>query len=606
MKLSLWMSSFAVVIAATPFGACSSAPCAFCGAEPDGAADVTVVDSPLTVSDAQPDACPKTHCSADLHDVVCDDGTGTTMCAANEGCANGACVAACDAANANQSSVGCDYWTIDPDTIAVGECFAVFIANTWGSPVSVSVDRAGVPFTNVAGSIMLPQGSGMATTYAPLPSGQIPAEQVGILFVSATPNAVNGCPAGITPLVTMDAAQYGTGIGNAFHIATTAPVVAYQMHPYGGGNSEVSSATLLLPTSSWGTNYVGVDAYGSAIPGTYNAGGPSMVILASQDHTTVTLTPTSQVIGGHGVPAMTGGFSSKLYLDKGQYAQIIQPAHQELNGTPILANNPIAVFGGHVCMYMPEGTFGCDGETEQIPPISALGTEYVGVKYRDRYEGTPEAPPWHVIGVAAGTTLTWDPAPPTGAPTTLEAGQMVEFSSGGPFVVKSQDALHPFYLGQYMSSCRDYSSGSTDCRGDPELVDVIPPQQYLGSYVLFTDPTYSETELVVVREPNVDVTLDCAGLLTGWQPIGTSGKYEYTRVDLVTGNFQKVGSCDNGRHTMTGTGYFGVTVWGWGSQVTGTELRGPPDAGFYTQAVSYGYPAGASLQPINTVTLPPN
>ncbi|NOT29778.1 MAG: hypothetical protein HOP15_04930, partial [Planctomycetes bacterium] len=41
----------------------------------------------------------------------------------------------------------------------------------------------------------------------------------------------------------------------------------------------------------------------------------------------------------------------------------------------------------------------------------------------------------------------------------------------------------------------------------------IPPQQYLRSYVFFTDPTYSETNLVVVRAktPNgfADVSLDC-------------------------------------------------------------------------------------------------
>ncbi|HEX4514893.1 MAG TPA: hypothetical protein VH054_15210, partial [Polyangiaceae bacterium] len=102
-----------------------------------------------------------------------------------------------------------------------------------------------------------------------------------------------------------------------------------------------------------------------------------------------------------------------------------------------------------------------------------------------------------------------------------------------------------------------------------------------------------------------DVTLDCAGTLTGWQNAGTSGNYQYTRVDLVTGNFQKVGNCDNGRHTMTSNGIFGVTVWGWGSAATGGQYRCTSCTGFYTQAVSYGYPAGASVQPINTVVVVP-
>ena len=53
--------------------------------------------------------------------------------------------------------------------------------------------------------------------------------------------------------------------------------------------------------------------------------------------------------------------------------------------------------------------------------------------------------------------------------------------------------------------------------GDPDWVNIIPPSQYLNRYVLFTDPTYPETNLVVVRTPSkvdqmfADVTLDCGG-----------------------------------------------------------------------------------------------
>src|SRR5262249_46306977 len=97
------------------------------------------------------------------------------------------------------------------------------------------------------------------------------------------------------------------------------------------------------------------------------------------------------------------------------------------------------------------------------------------------------------------------------------------------------------------------------------------------------------------------VTLDCAGDLTGWQPIGTSGDYELTRVDLVRHDFAPQAGCDNGRHTMTSDAPFGLTVWGWGSAETGDlEVED-----LYTQAVSYAYPAGASVQPVNDVEVPP-
>lgn len=109
----------------------------------------------------------------------------------------------------------------------------------------------------------------------------------------------------------------------------------------------------------------------------------------------------------------------------------------------------------------------------------------------------------------------------------------------------------------------------------------------------------SETSLVVVRKPSTidgtfaNVTLDCAGELTGWQPFSP---YEYTRIDLVTGDFQNVGNCSNGRHEISSPLPFGMTVWGWGS---------PNAFSFFTQYVSYAYPAGASVQSINEVVIPP-
>jgi hypothetical protein len=66
---------------------------------------------------------------------------------------------------------------------------------------------------------------------------------------------------------------------------------------------------------------------------------------------------------------------------------------------------------------------------------------------------------------------------------------------------------------------------------------------------------------------------------------------------LVRGNFQKQGNCDNGRHEIKSDAPFGITVWGWGTLATGST--------FYTQAVSYAYPGGMSLKPINTVVIPP-
>ena len=229
-----------------------------------------------------------------------------------------------------------------------------------------------------------------------------------------------------------------------------------------------------------------------------------------------------------------------------------------------------------------------------LPPVHALGSEYVAVRYRSRIfnedggppPGTEESVPWRVVGAVDGTILTYDPAPPPpqdgGAPpTTLSARQLVEFEATGPFVIRSQDAAHPFYFASYMTGGDPF-----DGVGDPEFVNVVPPAQYLPRYTFFTDPTYPETNLVAVRARDSatglmpDVTLDCAGLLTGWAAVDIADQFEFTRIDLSTGDFVGQNGCDNGVHSIVGTlqglggdaggatPAFGVTVWGWGNDIT--------------------------------------
>jgi hypothetical protein len=49
---------------------------------------------------------------------------------------------------------------------------------------------------------------------------------------------------------------------------------------------------------------------------------------------------------------------------------------------------------------------------------------------------------------------------------------------------------------------------------------------------------------------------------------------------------------------MTSAAPFAVTAWGWGAN--GIEVAGEP-----TSDVSYGYPAGAGLRPVNDVDAHP-
>jgi peptidoglycan hydrolase-like protein with peptidoglycan-binding domain len=312
-----------------------------------------------------------------------------------------------------------------------------------------------------------------------------------------------------------------------------------------------------------------------------------MNIVAREDGTVVTLTPNANVDGGGGIPGGSAGQPVTITLNKGQHAQLSQSV--ELTGSAISSNKPIGFMAGQSCMNIPADTYYCDHGEQMVPPVKALGSRYVGVMYRPRV-GNETSTYWRIVGAADGTQLTYSTN--VGGPVTLAKGQSVTFQTGTPFTVQSQDIDHPFMLFTYMTS----SNAVADGYGDPDFVTSVPPEQYLSQYVFFTDPTYPETNLVVVRSRGLDgqfhdVNLDCAGLLTGWTPIAGTTDYEYARRDLMTGNFAGVDGCSTGRHEIKSDAPFGLWVWGWGTPTTDT----------FTANVSYGYPGGMNVAPINTV-----
>jgi hypothetical protein len=537
--------------------------------------------------DLVPPEC--THsCSADGHAVVDCNGNVVQQCEAYGTCFDAACIAACEAAVKSESSVGCEYYVAKPSAYTyypVGldaSCYAVLIANSWDAPVSISVEYDG---TEVSSSYFrIPRGQGDNIRYELLPEGKLPRGEMAILFLAVQPDPNQqftdyiACPEGVGAAIVGQTEVHGSGFGKAFHIRASAPVVAYDIFPYGGARSHVSSTTLLLPTSAWGRENVAMDGY-SVGPSQANQGfSPYFQIVAAEDDTHVRIRPTTTLPSVGGAPEMQEGQIGELSLRRGEFVQFAQ--FQEMNGTGVESDKPVAVSGGTTCVNIPDGVGACDMIHQQIPPIRLLGDTYVATRYRDRVEGSVEVTPWRIAAVVDGTTLTFDP-PIDGAPTTLGRGEWAEFWAPGPFVVRSQDASHPIYVAAYMTGGGNVSTR----QGDPEFVNVVPVGQYLRSYIFLTDPTYGNTNLVFVRAPvdgrYEDVELDCAGRLSGWTRVGKSA-YEVTYVDLVRDGVAMNG-CHNGVHQAWSKNPFALTVWGW------------------DQWVSYGFPAGTGTKPLNDV-----
>lgn len=202
-----------------------------------------------------------------------------------------------------------------------------------------------------------------------------------------------------------------------------------------------------------------------------------------------------------------------------------------------------------------------------LPSFAQWGSEYVAAGYLARL-GDAEDAPYRIVAAVDGTELTYDPAPPPGAPTRLDGGAVATFWTRDPFVVRSQDPEHPLYVASYMTGCSNVSTSFT--MGDPEFVNVVPSGQYLNDYSLFADPTYPDTSLVVVRERGArgfdDVNLECAGgPLSGFLPIGAEGRFEYARIPLTKdGRLQATGNgtCGYGLHHVWSRGPFTATLWG--------------------------------------------
>jgi hypothetical protein len=522
------------------------------------------------------------------------------------------CINPCLDSLGQDTSNGCEFYPLEVDVTptAAGACFAVYIVNQWksGEPARIQVDRGGtvLPVETFA---RIPTGTGTNITYAPYSTqAGLAKDQVAILFLSRDPAALNdqnpidprvlaSCPPGITPAVVGDAATHGTGRGTAFHVKTNVPVVAYQIFPYGGGRARITAATLLLPTNVWDTNYVAVNSYPLPTVTAGDGNGLTLAIIGQADGTTVNIRPTADITAGGGLVAATANVTQSYTVNKGEYLQFTQVA--ELTGSAIKSDKPVAVIGGSTLMDVPLGRDRADHAEQMLPPVKTLGSEYVAVRYRSRGtdpdSGTgEESVPWRIVGVVDGTSLSYSPAAPPGAPSILNARQVIEFWSPNPFIVWSQDASHPFYLAAYMTGGRPFPAwDDAGGEGDAEFVNVVSPAQYLSHYTFFTDPTYPETNLVVIRKRDPvtslfpDITLDCAGTLTGWTPISDTRNalawpYEYTRIDLSSGDFQGQNGCNNGVHTMSGSftsldsgdviPSFGLTVWGFGNTTTW-----PPD-----------------------------
>lgn len=357
--------------------------------------------------------------------------------------------------------------------------------------------------------------------------------------------------------------------GKGIHIVASNPVTVYGLNYL----KFTTDGFMASPTSTLGTDYL-VLAYrnntaffsGTQLP----AYGSEFALVATADQTTVTITP-SITTGAH-----HAGLPYSVVLDQGQTYQLRNDDSpttlqhlRDLTGSVIQSDKPIALFGGHKCAFVPDGSTFCDNLVEQIPPVESWGTNFVTMPLAARFKGDT----FRVLASVDGTHVTINRNPPV----TLNRGQFLEQSIQGPVQITADQ---PVLAAQYSNGIS--FGGAVNGNADPFMM-VLPPYDQFGGNTTVETPVIGFPDnyinLVAPEAAKASLAVDGQPVpQASFSEIGTSG---FVGAQLIVGP---------GAHHITSQTPFQSFVYG------------------YAQQDGYGY-SGSSCrddsEPGTTVTLDP-
>lgn len=255
----------------------------------------------------------------------------------------------------------------------------------------------------------------------------------------------------------------------------------------------------VIDADSLGTDYVAVGYQN-------NIGFPSQVSAqATRDGTEVTFTPP-------------GGAATVVTLNAGQTYQFTS---NEVTGTRVTSNRPIAVFSGNECVNIPSGQFACDHIAEQLPSTEDLSSEFVLTQTtRTGADGNVV----RVVAASDNTVVTRDGV----ALGTIDAGEFLEFrQADGAILRTSRPALVAEYLiGQQLA-------GELT---DPAMSIIPGVDQWLDEYV-FATPSGSQA----FDADFIDIVIETADLDT---LLFDGALVDETLFSLITGTVYSRGRID--------------------------------------------------------------
>ncbi len=515
--------------------------------------------------------------------LSCDVGSG-------ERCQDGVCVRNCQAeASTLNSYLGCEYWATPTPNSGLDYRFsyAVVLANPGTREAHVSITGG-------------PLGAMIERTVAP---GSV--ERVDLPWIDVLKGSTRACHPLPLGLDCSSRSAYGRLASHtgAYRVLSDIPLAVYQFNPLeyrtGEGSavtySYTADASLLLPQNvlgdprnqeylvvtrpNWSRDGVS-PPYGAFV--SIVAGGP-YVTPDGGELTTITV-DTRATVGDPSNRARElppGRYT--FQLNRGEVLQLVGTRNNEdLTGTAIRANAPIAVFTGHDCTFVPASRPACDHLEEQLLPAATWGRRYAVTFLRERVADPTERSVVRILSQADGNALTFAGiSTPTACARTLDRGEFCEFETAENFVVTGSKPLlvTQFMIGQGTSSLCATVPGvpppdRDECVGDPAMVFEVPVEQFRDRYDVLIPSTYRLNYVNITAPEGADLALDGNPL----DPADVRGPFP-----VAEGLEVRVVRVPAGTHTFTSRDGrpFGAKVYGVAA---------------YT---SYMYSGGMNLSPIN-------
>lgn len=488
----------------------------------------------------------------------------------------------CAEAATAKTYVGCDYWpTVTPNPVWSIFDFAVIVANGGKDDAEVTVTG--------------PSGTNETVTVA-----ANSLQKIYLPWVKALKgDDFDNC--------TSPKANYTSVLASAsaFHLVSSVPVTVYQFSAleYAGkggpagkswsscpGNSLClgnlgavgcfsfsNDASLLLPSTAMTGTYrlMGYPGAGSNTAGQYLPTTATLTGTADNTNVTIKLAANASVLAGSGVTATAGGGTLNFTLNSGDVVRLAGAGGSaiDLSGSLVTADKPIQAIMGVPCSTIPDGKPACDHVEETLMPAETLGKHYI-VARPSSPAGPAVAQLVRVYGNVDGTKLTYVPSAPSGCPSTLNAGQVVDcgvVDSDFEVTGDHEFGVQTFMQGGSIVDPQDPLSG-TKSKGDPSQSAAVAVEQFRMNYVFLAPDDYDVNYADIVAPTGTTLTVD--GTKVSTKPTVVSPGFGVVRVKLGAGN--------GGSHTLEADKRVGIQVLGYGS---------------YT---SYQYPAGLNLDRIAT------